>query len=250
MALYKQFDKTFAKRLKGYVKEKANNFAVEMSEDIAKAFVNQAKKRLLSNSTPKGPEDSEKIQAIADSIHYTKKGNKCTIVVPNDKEGLNVFLEYGTGLEGKENKNPDAKKIGWDYAINEDSYKEGRSGPNSPISKGFVFWKGDSYINMSDVNPLYKYSYKHIPARVSRTEVSAYTDKNGVYHSSYYKTNTRREKVYEYHYYYDKYVLSSGIKPVRYIYSTRVNLNRIIGQFKNKPKGYIGLRRRLKELQK
>lgn len=252
MALYKQFDKTFAKRLKGYVKEKANNFAVEMSEDIAKAFVNQAKKRLLSNSTPKGPEDSEKIQAIADSIHYTKNGNICTVVVPKDAEGLNMFLEYGTGLEGKNavEKNGDAKKIGWDYAINEDSYKTGSGGPNQPAKQGFVFYKGDSYLNYGDVHPLYRHSYKYVPAKVHRVEVSAYTDKHGVFHSSYYKTVTRHEKVYEYHYYYDKYALSQGIKPVRYVYATRVNLNRIIGQFKNKPKGYIGLRRRLKELQK
>ena len=251
MALYKQFDKTFAKRLKGYVKEKANNFAVEMSEDIAKAFVNQAKKRLLSGATPRGAEDMAKVQEVADSIHYTKNGNRCTVVVPNDAEGLNMFLEYGTGLAGESDKNPDAKKIGWKYAIHRDKYQTRKAGFGGAIERlGFIFQKKGSYLDENDLTPVY--SKKAYPINGAEKEsriitVKGYIDSRGRIVESYSKKIDSLPKAYKP---LKDRVLSQGIKPVRYIYATRVNLNRIIGQFKNKPKGYIGLRRRLKELQK
>lgn len=251
MALYKQFDKTFAKRLKGYVKEKANDFAVEISEDIAKAFVNQAKKRLLSGSTPRGAEDMAKVQEIADSIHYTKEGNICTVVVPNDPEGLNMFLEYGTGLAGDADKNPDAKKIGWKYAINKDKYQRRIGGYGGGAEKlGFIFTKKGTYLDENDLNPVYTKHPQPIRSATKEAKiitVKGYTDSRGRTVESYVKQIDTLPKAYKP---LRNKVLSQGIKPVRYIYATRVNLNRIIGQFKNKPKGYMGLRRKLKELQK
>ena len=254
MTLYNKFDKKFANQFKNYVKQKVDDFAVDLGEDIAKAFVNQAKKRLLSGATPRGPEDAEIVQKIADSIHYVKKGKKFTVVIPRDAEGLNVFLEYGTGLAGKnaEQKNPDAKRVGWQYAIHEADYKYRMGSPKGLVkTKGFLFKKKGTYLDREDLNPLISvketqpYSDGSYAKEIT---VSGYTDKRGRVIPSYTKVISRTPHT-SIRAQYD-WVLSQGLKPVRYVYSTRVNLNRVIGQFRNKPKGYIGLRRKLKELQK
>lgn len=212
MAVSYKLSRNSSKLLRNVVKDMAKPFLVDLSKDIAEAFVAKARERLLMDSTPKNSLSKKKVKSLAKSIYIKGNGKgKTTIVIPRDTEGLNMYLEYGTGLKGEENPNPDAVKIGWKYAIHKDKYlkKDGE-----PI--GFIFKKKGVYLDVDDKNPM------------ERT----ITDKDG---------NERTVKR-------NKFVLSAGLTPVRYIYSTRVYMNRLIGQFKNKKRGYLSLRRRLREI--
>ena len=213
MAVSKRLTSRFEKQLRDYVREKSKLFAVDLSADIAEAFVSKAKNKLLKDATPKDSSSQQMVNSLADSIHIEQnKSGKIFVVVPRDPEGLNMYLEYGTGLKGESNPNPDARKIGWKYAIHKDRYLK-KNG--EPI--GFIFKKKGTYLDEDDKSP----------------SIRKIRGKDG-----------EPDKIISY----ENKVFSAGLTPVRYIYSTRVYMNRLIGQFKNKKRGYLSLRRRLREI--
>lgn len=213
MAVSYKLSRNSSKLLRNVVKDMAKPFLVDLSKDIAEAFVAKARERLLMDSTPKDSESQQMVNNLADSIYIKGNGKgKTTIVIPRDPEGLNMYLEYGTGLKGESNPNPDARKIGWKYAIHKDRYLK-KNG--EPI--GFIFKKKGTYLDEDDKSP----------------SIRKIRGKDG-----------EPDKIISY----ENKVFSAGLTPVRYIYSTRVYMNRLIGQFKNKKRGYLSLRRRLREI--
>lgn len=232
-----------------YINEKVVNFAGNLTNNLAEAVVAGARKRLLERATPKDEQSKAKIIQLANSIHIGKSKDKLsrTVIIPKGDEGLGMFLEYGTGLVGESNPHPEATKLGWSYAINKQSYRFAKASPESMSKLGFIFHKSNTYLDENDINPLYRRSYKHIKGKVYRVYVKEYTDKLGRHRGGYWKTVERKEKDYEYHYWYKQWVHSQGLKPLRYVYDTKRNLNRIIGQYKRLPDGARKLRKQLEQ---
>lgn len=239
----------FKKDLENYINTKTKDFAGNLTTDIAKAIVVGAQKRLVERATPRDNQSKMKVENLAKSIHIGKSddGLSRTVIVPQGDEGLGMFLEYGTGLVGEKDPHPKAGEIGWSYAINKDNYRYAKARPDTMSKLGFIFKRSDTYLDGNDVNPLYRKSYKHIEPKVHRVYYKGYTDSLGRKREGYWKTVTRHEKDYEYHYFYRDWVLSQGLKPIRYIYDTRVNLNRIIGQYRRLPNGAQNLKKRLEK---
>ena len=136
------------------VSARADRIMEGLSKSITDAFVNNVQKRLISRATPKDAQSAMLVQNIADSIVVDESvwagKYEYRIVIPRDPEGLVMFLEFGTGLVGYTQGNPDAVKYGWSYAVNRNKYiykkHEGRL--------GFIFEKtGANYIDRDDESP-------------------------------------------------------------------------------------------------
>ena len=250
MALTVKFDASLKKQnnqLTDYISKQSLNFGNKFATLYAEAFVAGARKRLIDRATPRDAQSAELVRELASSIHIGKSSDGSrAVIVPVGREGLGMFLEYGTGLIGEKNEHPSAKRIGWDYAENKDSYMFCKASPDTMSKFGFIFRRTDNYLDGNDINPLYRVSYKHTKGKVYRKEISGYTDRLGRKRESYYKTIERKEKEYTYHYWYRQWVLSQGLKPLRYMYDTRISLSGIVTRYRNK-KDVDGLIKRLKE---
>ena len=242
--------KKFRRDLEQSINEKALRRGYETSYDVAERFVEFAKKN-LDNAKPT-PESQHLVDQIKDSIeveNFSMTGRTLSrrngenpdkprfqtgavVRVPIDKDGLVMFLEYGTGLKGKREPHPesvdskfDGFKVGWKYAVNLNNYKTVtlRDDKNKPTQvtqpcyitrngkRGFVFKKRDaSYIDKEDV--LFKNEYTS-----QYRWVKGYTDKNG----RVVKAFTRRNKNPRTYTSKTTYVLSTGITPVRFIYDAK-----------------------------
>ena len=275
--------KRFRRDLEQVVNEKALKISQELSTKTAFAFQKLARDNLKNFN-----ESSEESQHLVDMVSRnivvvdandrqittthtdsTKTGkNKkvgkftgCAVKVKMDKQGLAMFLEYGTGLEGDANKHPEAKRFNWEYAVNDNterittdkSYK--KDGPNTERrtawyptlfgKKGFVFKKtSESYFGKSDIkfkNGLYgvnSQKYIFVPPTPMVSKLG--------------KPFTRRQYTYfrrkkkEYEYTKSDYIISSGIKPVMYIYNAKNDIRDILhsqdlAQINNKLDGIFNL---------
>lgn len=239
--------KKFRRNLEQNVNERALRRGYEMSYDVATDFVELAKNNL--DKAQPAPESQNLIQQIRDSIvvessrrtlsrrsgdnpDKPRVADGFTVRVPMDKEGLVMFLEYGTGLSGLRNPHPessDAKtqgfKVGWQYAVNRNKFKTVtlRNNRNQSVrvtqpcyivrdgKRGFVFkYKKGVYIDREDVLFKNEYTTKY-------SWVKGYTDKNGRVVKPYVRYH-KNAKTYISK---STYVLSSGIKPVRFIYDAK-----------------------------
>lgn len=240
----------FKKDLENYINTKTKDFAGNLTTDVAKAVVVGAQKRLVERATPRDNQSKMKVENLAKSIHIGKSddGLSRTVIVPRGDEGLGMFLEYGTGLVGENDKHQQSGQIGWKYAVHKDKYVRARKTPRAKRSKlGFIFNLKGTYLDKNDLTSFYRKSYKKVEPLVHRVYYKGYTDGLGRKREGYWKTVTRHEKTYTYVNKVTNAVFSQGLKPIRYIYDTRVNLNRIIGQYRRLPNGAQKLKERLEE---
>ena len=222
------------------VNEYALRRGEEFSKRVAERFVEEARKNLLSDSNP-APESVGLISSIASNITYTKSARTLNrkgttkgkpkvatgyvVKIPMDREGLVMFLEYGTGLNGLRYKDKlfkaEASRIGWKYAINRENYK------TFGTKRGFIFRStGKNYIDNDD----YKFRHRYL----STTEfVRGYirtTKKTGKQtYVKGYRRARRTPKMVEGK---KTWVLSSGITPVRFIYRAKNKVRQLISKNK------------------
>lgn len=176
--LYVSGLKELKKTIKNRISE-LQNLEDTLTEKICATFVKRARNRLFQNSNT---QQQGLIQSLLGNIYYRKTKNGSQIVVRNDEEGLMMFLEYGTGLQGEAYKHPQSQNIGWEYAMNVSDYKSFND------KLGWFFQdKGNNYIDNSDIVIEKK------------------------------TTNS---------------VFSQGIKPVRYIYDTWIEIQDVITRSK------------------
>lgn len=247
---FKKSLKKFRRDLEYAINEKALRRGYDISFDVAEKFVDLAKNNL--DKAQPAPESQHLIDNIKESIEveaFAKTGrtlsrrsgeneNKpkfatgAVVRIPIDKEGLVMFLEYGTGLKGLRQPHPESTdskvegfKVGWQYAINRNKTKTVmlRNSRNELIQttqpcyivrdgkRGFVFkYKSGVYIDREDVIFRNEYNTKY-------SWVKGYTDKNGRVVSPYVRYH-KNIKTYTSK---NQYVLSSGITPVRFIYDAK-----------------------------
>lgn len=97
---------------------------------VATAFYNRVLARL------KGGYDTAQYSNLV-KLEVSK--DICRVVVKDNYEGIMEFLEFGTGLLGKQNPHNRASSRGWEYAIHEQEYK------NHNGNRGFIFILKDGY---------------------------------------------------------------------------------------------------------
>lgn len=233
---FKDSLKKARRKFEAVINEACLRRGFEFSRKASEKFVIEARNNLLKDSNP-APESTSLISNIANSITYEeskrtlyrsgKVKNKPKVVngyvvrIPMDKEGLVMFLEYGTGLSGLRDRNLEAKQIGWKYAVNRDKYV------TFGKKRGFIFQStGRNYIDNSD----YKFKHRYL----STTEyIKAYirtSKKTGKQtYVKGYRRARRTPKMVEGK---KTWVLSSGITPVRFIYRAKNKIRKLISKNK------------------
>lgn len=198
----------FQESLSRYIENKFGKVSEDISNKMANAFVKRAKQTLIENATPYKEKSADIVRKLSKHISKTKKDGRVAVRVNPDREGLYMFLEYGTGLVGASNPHPQAKRIGWKYAKNQDRYE------TIDNKFGFIYnYNPIRYIDAEDkfIVKVYSGVKKYVSKKTGETKVYGPYD------------NYRRTVK----------ILSSGLKPVRYIYNTRVKMNRLIRNSKN-----------------
>lgn len=218
----------FRRQLDAVINERANRIKNEVSQKIVKTFEKRAKKRLDNFASGEGSKSANIIYSLKNNIIvdiYENTG-EALVRVKMDKEGLMMFLEYGTGIAGSYNEHPEARKIGWLYVTNPKHYK--RPLNTIPSLKyngyGWFFYKGNTYIGNSD--------YENITFKYSKSQqVSGYTIKHGKRAGTFVKPYIRNvkskpDRVIDYA------VFTQGIKPLRYMYDTRIEMQKLLDKCK------------------
>lgn len=236
-----------------------------ISKDGADEFIEEMRNN-LDRATP-ALESQGMIEAIKNSFYSKKVKRKIdgktiegyNVHIPIDRNGLVMYLEYGTGLAGKNNKHPhkDFKKldlsmfspnigkkqlVGWEYAVN---YGESRVMwvRNEKYNKltqmrvpyytsmyeggpeGFIFKKKpNSYIDANDVVFQNQYKTKY-------SWVKGYTIKSGKNAGKTVKPYTRYHKDARTYTSKSQYVFSEGLKSVHFIYDAK---HSVFNKIKNK----------------
>lgn len=216
-ASMKKFKDDFSKALISKIRDESS----KIGERVANAFVESARNKLETRATPKGS-SKQLIDNIKRSMYYVKlNDNTYSVRIPMDSEGLVMFLEYGTGLQGTFEPHPEAGDIGWNYAVNGIKYI------NYGGKRGFIFKEKDSgngkrgmrlsqYLDENDIAGLYERR-----EYVSDTQwVKGYTRKDGTVVKRYVRTRPK-EKTNLYYQFKPNRIFSQGLKPVRFIYDTK-----------------------------
>lgn len=235
----------FISQVESFVQDKVQELEKDISSEIAKAIQAGAKNKLINRATPKDSTSSSLLLDVSDNILVSEDDYGHYVTVGQDDEGLALFLEYGTGLVGREDPHPDASNVGWNYAVNEQDYTIARESQYNKWKRGFRFKRFNNYLDVNDVNPIYYHSTKTVKPNVYVSKTKPHTDKRGRLISGYERVITRRGGFYEYHQYYPQWALSQGLKPLRYMYDTKMQVSRLINRHKNKPDGYKALKRSL-----
>ena len=258
-----QIDK-FRRRATRLINETAMNVGEVVAQNLIKAYTIGLKSRLLNDGFEQAGDCNSKniVRNIADSIHC----DEYQCFVPIDKDGIILYLEYGTGLVGKENSNGYGEKHGWNYAVNRINYKTLRdynpyrrySGVFSPnfdpyVDKlGYVFKKDrNSYITKDDVDPMPFISIKQYWVKDKRWRYTkGYFRKDGTkvrgYRSKIKNKDARTIRVYKYDYT-NRYNLawSQGIKPIMFINRTKERLKAVLRRM-DKNSGYVEFKKKVK----
>ena len=260
-AKFRQAMANFEKNFYQTVTKEMIDFGHRKSKKLADKFV-ELSKEYLNDATP-AKESEHFVNSIKKGIRaekvyktYSKNGVQITkklkgykVIIPNRKDGLTMFLEYGTGLTGLRNPHEETTKYldikpwatefitGWKYAVNRDKYKtvylKTENSKNQRVKvtqpcyitksgkRGFVFKKTkNSYIDKNDVEFHNEYTTKYSWVKGyprNGKEVKAYIR----YHKDKrtYATKTT-------------YVLSTGLKPVRFIYRAKKEIQKMMKQNK------------------
>ena len=262
-----QIDK-FRRRATRLINETAMNVGDVVAKNLIKAYTIGLKSRLLNDGFEQAGDCNSKniVRRIVDSIHC----DEYQCFVPIDKDGIVLYLEYGTGLTGEKLSNGYGEKHGWNYAVNRLNYKalseykpyrkprkhssNTNRTYNASIGKlGYVFTKDrNSYITKDDVDPMpfvsiSRYKYKDKGWRYTK----GYFRKNGTkvrgYRSKIRRKYSGESVVYKYDYT-NRYLLtwSQGIKPIMFIHRTKECLKSVLRRM-DKNKGYVEFKKKGKE---
>lgn len=246
--------KKFRRSLEETINERALRIGEEKSKEIAEKFRDLAKQNLNNAQPASGSEGliskiqesievNSSMRSLTKAVRGSKQAKGYIVHIPIDKEGLVMFLEYGTGLKGKYNPHPesveakvDGFKVGWNYAVHLNDSRpitfRNQYGKkvtmNVPyyIKKygktGFVFKKkAGKYIDREDlIFPIVK--------KVQYNWVKGYTRKNGTRVKPYTRKSNKERIITSK----SEYVLSEGIKPVRFIYDAKQEVRRLINEGK------------------
>lgn len=248
--------KRWRRAIEQEINERALRLGEETSENIATSVIQYAKDLLKqrTNSSPKIMQIAEsfrvedatgengKGRAVFSSTKNKKKRLTGKVVkFPVDKDKLIMFLEYGTGIKGKNNPHPEAGAFGWEYAINDRktketmkrygyiNYENGEKVAKSRTifrnqewyvdkfgERGFIFkYKGNEYLDKDDI--IFKNMHD------GETSDGSYYTKLVTPKSGKQKPYWRRNRVNSLTATKSQYVFSQGIEPVRFIYDTRKN---------------------------
>ncbi len=231
-------------RIEDYINERANHKANEITSKIVDLFVKRAKDRLdrFADDESVDGESASLVKALKGNISSEKSDypkNYNVVRFKRDPYGLMMYLEYGTGLVGEQNKHPDADYAGWSYAINRNRYKRLPSMYYSN-TKGYGWFftrKPTSFVSKSDVD-IHQYTrdeivkvQQHIVVKRGKRAGTEY-DRMQPYHK---KSQSSRS------------IFTQGIKPVRFIYDTTQEIR---GLFKYKKQTLSDLEKGIEKLEK
>ena len=280
--LYGAIAKKFRRDLDKVINEKILRLGEDVSDAVAYNFVRVAQSKLerYGSQNAKDANSYSKIQQISDSIELvdeTKRtltsGNRykktkigTTVRIPIDKDKLVLFLEYGTGLEGKNDPHEESNRFGWGYAINDNTVKVTNTKYRSFVTnwypsiegngfykRGFVFKYKNQYLDKNDY--IFKNKYSEIKDIVIKEKFISVPQT--IMHSKLGKEYTRRAYSYLRKLRPDQYitsqieieregkneyVVSSGLKPARFIYDTKTQIRQILKKY-----AYRDMNEKLKE---
>ena len=269
--LYGAIAKKFRRDLDKVINEKILRLGEDVSDAVAYNFVRVAQSKLerYGSQNAKDANSYSKIQQISDSIElvdetkrtltsgnrYKKTKTGTTVRIPIDKDKLVLFLEYGTGLEGKNDPHEEANRFGWGYAINDNTVKVTNTKYRSFVTnwypsieangfyrRGFVFKYKNQYLDKND--NIFKNKYSEIKDIVIKEKFISVPQT--IMHSKLGKEYTRRAYSYlrklrpdQYitsqieieHESKNEYVVSSGLKPARFIYDTKTQIRQILRKY-------------------
>ena len=211
------------KQLRSFIDKAQKDMTEEISKLVAYTFRDVARRRLIKTNNAISQQQAV-IKNVAQSIMVRKykSGYKVVLSRQTDPEGLLMFLEFGTGLVGKANPHSWAGSIGWKYAINEN--ENSKQNPKLPHyvtrsnGKRGWFWRpqGDNtrYIDKDDMVENYKRSYD---AYKLKPEHPIFGKTTPLWKTYRITGNPR-------------VVFSSGIKPLRFLYRTRLDIVKAINR--------------------
>ena len=232
--------------------------------------VAQSKLERYGAENAKDANSYSKIQQISDSIEladdtkrkltsgnkYNKIATGTTVRIPTDRDKLVWFLEFGTGLEGAKNEiKEQSKPFGWEYAVNDNKtkttvtdYRTFNTNWYPTINaggvdkKGFVFKYKNQYLDKNDY--IFKNTYTKVEDIVIKEKLISVPQT--IMHSKLGKEYTRRAYSYLRKLRPDQYitshieieregkneyVVSSGLKPARFIYDTKTQIRQILRKY-------------------
>lgn len=269
--LYGAIAKKFRRDLDKVINEKILRLGEDVSDAVAYNFVRVAQSKLerYGSQNAEDANSYSKIQQISDSIElvdetkrtltsgnrYKKTKTGTTVRIPIDKDKLVLFLEYGTGLEGKNDPHEEANRFGWGYAINDNTVKVTNTKYRSFVTnwypsiegngfykRGFVFKYKNQYLDKNDY--IFKNKYSEIKDIVIKEKFISVPQT--IMHSKLGKEYTRRAYSYLRKLRPDQYitsrieieregkneyVVSSGLKPARFIYDTKTQIRQILRKY-------------------
>ena len=215
--LYLESEQKLRRRIYYLITEKAQKFNEEISWKIASLFGTLVKRNLIdyANDENFGPADWSSKQKIYDLVRginvetssSVKGGYKTTI--RNDREGLLMFIEYGTGWLGDSFNSEfsqygtydDSEDVSWGYMLNSDYYIN---------DKYFIFDKDSKdynpYIAKTDFEPT-RLTYK----KTRKNRYGEYVEKTYIRKSFTHKGG----KPYT-------AIMSKGLAPSHAIYDARM----------------------------
>ena len=214
---------TVKKQIRSFIDKAQENMTEEISKLIAYTFRDVARNRLIRSNNAISQQQSV-IERVSKSIMVRKykSGYKIVLSSQTDPEGLLMFLEFGTGLVGKAKPHSWAKSIGWKYAINEN--EKSKQNPDLPHyvtrsnGKRGWFWRpqGDitKYIDKDDMVENYKRTYNAYRLKPEHPKYGSTT--------KFWETHRLTGN--------PRLVFSSGIKPLRFLYRTRLDIVKAINR--------------------
>lgn len=228
-------------RIRYLIRTKSRNLENEVSLRICECFVKRARARLLQRATPATAESEAQVLELAYSIRtrMLPDGRGYSVRIPADREGLFMFLEFGTGLVGEGQAHPEASNIGWEYGVNRENYISGGwiFNPNPNIPYRFTS-KGEMTYNMRGLEP------------VGEETGFAYIDQNDHYPMrENKKVKSKKGKVYTYVRERNR-VFSRGLVPTRYIYDTKQDIKNFYRMLASYKGGQLTLTKLYEELDK
>ena len=222
----------FRRQIVAVVNERANRIANRVSAKVVETFAERAKQRIEKAAQDFTPESASIINSLKDNIYVEKEDlssvNKITgktkervyasVRIKRDPQNLLMFLEYGTGMAGSYNEHPEAASVGWKYAIHPESFRHAdKLIPNLMYNKMGWFFK------KKPMSVLTKHDKENIVvSHKGFQEVKPYI-RNGKPVKGYVRrVKTKPDRIIN-------AVFTQGIKPVRFIYDTKKELE---GMFK------------------
>ncbi len=222
--------KKFRDNLRSLAQKEVEIAGQSVKEDICYTIMQLAQDRLLQYSEA-SPESESLVESIADNIYVDDESGE--VRVKSDPEGLLLFLEYGTGLVGRDNNTTeglaDADKVGWKYAT-----KFGVLGHYKKVKDryGWIFERDSEHYLGKDDWVIPKETKFH---QTDREKVRFYfRTRNGKreFVKSYSRKRphgpTARIKDKNGNPVYKNLVFTAGIKPIRFMYEARKKVKDLI----------------------